>query len=125
MKGYRERSRLHQAVVTLPDPLAHQQRAAWHSIAFNCTRLACCVDWRAGNARAACPSHQHLDDQLETSSSRYGGAPIADIARAIRYAVAASGCSTLAETDRGGTFSNRGPNPSAMVGCVRIASRSV
>src|SRR5262249_41484158 len=53
MKGYCERSRLHQAVVTLPDPLAHQQRAAWHSIAFNCTRLACCVDWRAGNARAA------------------------------------------------------------------------
>src|SRR5262245_64429739 len=51
--------------------------------------------------------------------------PIADIARPIRYAVAASGCSTLAETDRGGTFSNRDPNPSAMVGCVRIASRSV
>src|SRR5215475_11785337 len=65
-----------------------------------------------------------VDDQFETSS-RYGGAPIADIARAIRYAVAASGCSTLAETDRGGTFSNRDPNPSAMVGCVRIASRSV
>jgi hypothetical protein len=64
-----------------------------------------------------------VDDQLETSSGR--GAPIADIARALRYAVAASGCSTLAETDRGGTFSNRGPNPSAMVGCVRIASRSV
>jgi len=66
-----------------------------------------------------------VDDQLETSSSAMGGAPIADIVRAIRYAVAASGCSTLAETDLGGTFSNRGPNPSAMVGCVRIASRSV
>src|SRR5262249_56442384 len=113
MKGYRERSRLHQAVVMLPDPLAHQQRAAWHSIAFNCTRLACCVDWRAGNAPAACPSPQHLDDQLETSSSRYGGAPIADIARAIRHAVAASRWSTLAETDFGRTVSNTSPNTSA------------
>src|SRR5262249_21316996 len=122
---YRERSRLHQAVVTLPDPLAHQQRAAWHSIAFNCTRLACCVDWRAGNARAACPSHQHPYDQPETSGSRYGGGPLTGNPTATPHAVAASGCSTLAETDRGGTFSNRGPNPSAMVGCVRIASRSV
>ena len=63
-----------------------------------------------------------VDDQAETPPL---AAPIADIRRRSRYAVAASGCSTLAETDRGGTFSNRGPNPSAMVGCVRIASRSV
>ena len=62
-----------------------------------------------------------VDDQAETPPL---AAPIADIRRRSRYAVAASGCSTLAETDRGGTFSNRGPNPSAMVGCVRIASRS-
>src|SRR5262249_60523412 len=119
MKGYRERSRLHRAVVTLPDPLAHQQRAAWHSIAFNCTRLACCVDSRAGNARAACPSHQHLGDQLETSSSRYGGAPIADIARAIRYEVPPNGCSTLAETDQRGTVSHRVPNPPTSGGVSR------
>ena len=41
------------------------------------------------------------------------------------YAVAASGWSTRTEADRGGTFSNSEPSPSAMVGCARMASRSI
>jgi hypothetical protein len=38
--------------------------------------------------------------------------------------LATKGRCSLAESDRGGTFSNSGPGPSAMVGWVRIASRS-
>src|SRR5262249_27121559 len=35
-----------------------------------------------------------------------------------------AGCGMICRTDRAGTFENREPSPSAIVGCARMASRS-